>query len=168
MTTAKDAVALITCGGTIDKIYFDALSEYSIGEPACAEILSRAHAAAVYPPPQSIIKKDSLEMSDDDRRRLCDAVASCTAARIVITHGTDTMCESAKAVAAAGSGKTVVFVGSFAPAIFRNSDADFNLGFALGAACALPAGVYIAMNGQIFPASNVQKNRTAGRFESLR
>lgn len=157
-------IQIITCGGTIDKIYFDAKSEYSIGDPACTEILQRA--AVDLPPPQSVIKKDSLDMTDEDRARLTDAILQCKANRIVITHGTDTLTDSAKCVAAAVQDKVVVFVGSFSPAIFRNSDADFNLGFALAAAAALPAGVYITMNGKIFPADNVTKNRDKGRFES--
>ena len=166
MTTIKDNVILLACGGTIDKIYFDAKSSYSVGAPASSDILKRG--GVQLPPPRSITKKDSLDMTDDDRAAVAAAVLACDGRRIVVTHGTDTMADTARAVASslsAAAEKTVVFVGSFLPAVFRDSDADFNLGFAIAAALAMPAGVYVAMNGRIIPAAAARKNRAAGRFE---
>jgi len=157
-------ISLLACGGTMDKVYFDAKSSYSVGEPASANIFKRA--GVQHAPPQSIIKKDSLEMTDADRAIVAETVRACHARRIVITHGTDTMADTARAVADVVADKTVVFVGSFLPAVFRDSDADFNLGFAVAAALAMPAGVYVAMNGRIIPAAVVRKNREAGCFEA--
>ena len=158
-----DNFALFACGGTIDKIYFDAASAYSIGPPAIADIAIRARTNL--PAVQSLLKKDSLDMTDDDRRLVADAVRACTKTRIVITHGTDTMTDTARTVTAVAAGKTIVFTGAFLPAAFRDSDADFNVGFAIGAALSLPAGVYVAMNGRVLPAATAHKNRDAGRFE---
>lgn len=159
-------IAFFTCGGTIDKVYFDAASSYQVGAPAVADIARRARAALA--PPQSLIKKDSLEMTDEDRALVAQAVASSSARRIVISHGTDTMAETARAIAAASAAaeKTVVLVGAFLPARFRDSDADFNIGFALAAALCLPPGVYVAMNGRLLPAAAARKNRAASRFEA--
>lgn len=156
-------VAFLTCGGTIDKLYFDAESIYKIGKPAAAAILRRARVTVL--PPLSLLKKDSLDMTDADRRKVARAVAACKQKRIVISHGTDTMADTARAIVAASRGKTVVLVGAFLPAAFRDSDADFNIGFALAAALCMPSGVYVTMNGQILPAATVSKNRAAGVFE---
>ncbi len=158
------SVEILCCGGTIDKIYFDAKSSYQIGDPAAAEILTRARVAL--PPITSIIKKDSLEMDDEDRATVVKAVRESAASRLIICHGTDTMTKTAQVLDVAALEKTVVFVGAFLPAVFRDSDADFNLGFALAAATTLPAGAYIAMNGKILPAASAQKNVAAGRFEA--
>ena len=155
---------ILCCGGTIDKIYFDAKSSYQVGEPAAANILVRARAAV--PPIVSLLQKDSLDMTAEDRAAVVAAVQNTNAAKIVICHGTDTMAETARAVAAANSDKTVVFVGAFLPAVFRESDADFNIGFAMAAAQTLSPGVYIAMNGRILPAETARKNAQAGQFES--
>lgn len=165
MKNAENEVALFACGGTIDKIYFDANSSYSVGDPAADAIACRAR--VTLPPAVSLLKKDSLEMDDADRAQVVAAVGGCVAARVLISHGTDTMAETARALAAdaACSAKTVVLVGAFLPAVFRDSDADFNIGFALGAALCLPCGIYVAMNGRLLPAASVRKNRAAGRFE---
>ena len=164
------AIEIVCCGGTIDKIYFDAESSYQVGEPAATAIVARAR---IHRPPRivSLLRKDSLEMNDDDRARLAAHLLASTARRFVVAHGTDTMAASARCLAAAGlaaAGKTAVLAGAFAPAIFRETDADFNLGFALGAARFLPAGAFVAMNGEIFTAAEVVKNRAAGRFETAR
>jgi len=110
---------------------------------------------------------DSLDMQDPDRQRI---LASCQAASekaIVIVHGTDTMPQTAAVLGAADLGKTVVLTGAMIPYEIANSDALFNLGFACGVAQTLPAGVYVAMNGQVFTWNNVTKNRAAGVFEPL-
>ncbi|MGI9296719.1 MAG: asparaginase domain-containing protein [Gammaproteobacteria bacterium] len=155
---------ILCCGGTIDKVYFDAESSHQVGAPAAAEIFRRARAAA--PPIVSLMKKDSLDMTEDDRAAVVAAIRNSAARRILVCHGTDTMARTARAAGAADTGKTAVFVGAFLPAVFRDSDADFNLGFALAAAQTLPPGAYIAMNGRIFPAETARKNTQAGRFET--
>ena len=160
------SVAILCCGGTIDKIYFDAKSSYQVGAPAATYIFARARVLSPVPPVFSLFKKDSLDMTAEDRAAVVATVRTTTESRIVICHGTDTMAETAREVAAAQTGKTAVFVGAFLPAVFRDSDADFNLGFAFAAAQTLPSGVYVAMNGQILPAEKAQKNVQAGRFET--
>ena len=151
-------------GGTFDKIYFDALSDYQIGEPQIEWIITQANVDFDYAI-ESILKKDSLEISEQDRAEIVTAVTADNCERIIITHGTDTMPETATALQGL-TDKTIVLVGAMQPARFRDSDALFNSGFAVAAARLLPVGVYIAMNGQIFNADQVQKNREAGLFEA--
>ena len=110
---------------------------------------------------------DSLDMQDADRQRVLAACQAAQEKAIVIIHGTDTMRETAAVLGAAKLGQTIVLTGAMIPYEIANSDALFNLGFACGVAQALPAGVYVAMNGQVFPWDNVQKNRAAGVFQQL-
>ena len=154
---------ILCCGGTIDKVYFDAKSSYQVGCPAVRDIAARARVEL--PKITSLMRKDSLDMTDDDRAVVAAAVLQSTASRVMIGHGTDTMAATARVVQAATTDKTVVFVGAFLPAAFRDSDADFNIGFALAAAMLLPSGVYVAMNGRVMAAERVRKNVDAGRFE---
>lgn len=151
-------------GGTFDKIYFDALSDYKIGEPQIEWIMKQANVDFDYTI-ESILKKDSLEISDEDRALIIAAVSADDCQRIIITHGTDTMPQTARALQSV-TDKTIVLLGAMQPARFRDSDALFNSGFAVAAAKLLPAGVYVAMNGQVFNADQVQKNREAGIFEA--
>ena len=151
-------------GGTFDKIYFDALSDYKIGEPQIEWIMKQANVDFDYTI-ESILKKDSLEISDEDRALIIAAVSADDCQRIIITHGTDTMPQTARALQSV-TDKTIVLLGAMQPARFRDSDALFNSGFAVAAAQLLPAGVYVAMNGQVFNADQVQKNREAGIFEA--
>ncbi len=163
-------IQVFTTGGTIDKVYFDAQSEFEVGDPLVAEILRTAGVQFPFAV-GTLLRKDSLEISDADRESVSDAVAASGAERILITHGTDTMAMTAQAVAARlgpASTKTVVFVGSLTPARFRESDAEFNVGFAWAAVQTLPPGVYVAMNGQVFDALSVRKNRAMNRFEDAR
>lgn len=165
-------IQIFTTGGTIDKVYFDAQSAYEIGDPQISGIL-RAAGVAFEAPVEELFQKDSLEMTDADRALVADRVRACACRHVVVTHGTDTMADTARAVAAAlaegaagGSpDKTVVFVGSLAPARFKATDAEFNVGFAVAAAQTLPPGVYVAMNGRVFDAANVRKSRARNRFE---
>jgi L-asparaginase len=160
-------VQIFTTGGTIDKVYFDAKSDYEVGEPQVVEIL-RAAAVGFDFGCETLFKKDSLELTDDDRVEIAERVAAAEAERIVLTHGTDTMVETARAIERAlGPGKTVVLVGSLTPARFRTTDAEFNIGFAVAAVQALPAGVWVAMNGRFFRPHEVRKNREANRFEAV-
>ena len=153
---------IFTTGGTIDKVYFDALSEFQVGETALDAILREANVSfdhEITP----LMRKDSLELTDDDRQVIYDAVASSPCKHILVTHGTDTMVHSAKPLLDI-PGKTIVFTGAMQPASLRSTDAIFNIGFAVGAAQLKPPGVYIAMNGQVFDALHVTKDRAAGRF----
>ncbi len=158
-------IHILTTGGTFDKIYHDALSEFSIGEPMATELLQEAGVNLSYSV-DSLLKKDSLELTNADRELLCKHVINSPHQHILIIHGTDTMTLSAQQLATI-SNKTVVFTGAMQPARMRRTDAPFNLGFAIGALQCLDSGIYIAMNGQIFNANNVQKNRHMGRFETL-
>lgn len=158
-------IHILTTGGTFDKIYHDALSEFSIGEPMATELLQDAGVNLSYSV-DSLLKKDSLELTNADRELLCEHVINSPHQYILIIHGTDTMTLSAQQLATI-TNKTVVFTGAMQPARMRRTDAPFNLGFAIGALQCLDSGIYIAMNGQIFNANNVQKNRHMGRFETL-
>ena len=155
---------ILCTGGTFDKVYYDALSDYQIGEPQIEWILKQAGVNFTYEI-ESILKKDSLDITDEDRAHIVTSVNRQTCQRIVITHGTDTMVDTAQALKEC-TDKTIVLVGAMSPARFRDSDAIYNVGFATAAASILSAGVYIAMNGQLFNADEVIKNRDAGRFES--
>ena len=158
---------LLTTGGTIDKVYFDAKSAYEVGEPLAAEIL-RTAGVTLDVHVEALMAKDSLEMEDADRERVADRVAAAEARRIIVTHGTDTMAQTARVVAdrlGPAPDRTVVFVGSLTPARFRTTDAEFNIGFAVAAAQTLPPGAYVAMNGRVFAPHDVRKNRDANRFE---
>lgn len=165
-------IQILTAGGTIDKLYFDDKSEYEVGEPQIGEILREAGVTADYDV-EVVLRKDSLEMTDADRRALVHHATSAEARQILVTHGTDTMVLTARALQKALADshvteKTVVLVGSLSPARFKASDAEFNIGFAMGAVQTLGPGVYIAMNGQIFRPEEVRKNAEANRFEPLR
>ena len=154
---------VFSCGGTIDKVYFDAKSEYEVGEPQILAIFQEANVTFRYSI-QQLMRKDSLEMTDEDRQLVRKAVEECPANRVLLTHGTDMMPETARALIGIPE-KTIVLTGSMTPARFQMSDAEFNIGCAVGALMSLPAGVYIAMNGCVFPADRVRKNRTQSRFE---
>lgn len=156
-------VRVLAAGGTIDKVYFDAKSDYEIGEPQAGAILHEAGVTFDFTV-ESVLRKDSLAMTDADRALVRERVRAAPERHLLITHGTDTMTETA-AVLADIAEKVIVFTGSMLPARFRQNDALFNLGCAIGGLQALPPGVYIAMNGRLFPAGAVKKNREAGRFE---
>jgi len=156
-------IKIFTTGGTIDKIYFDQKSDYQVGDPQASGVLERANVVLEYEV-ESIIKKDSLDFSDEDRELIRQKVASASLERVVITHGTDTMIETAKALESIPD-KTIAMTGSMYPARFRDSDAVFNIGCAVTAAQILGPGVYIAMNGRIFEPRHVQKNVELNRFE---
>jgi L-asparaginase len=156
-------IAILSTGGTIDKIYFDAKSEYEVGAPQISGIL-KAVGVEVPFTTQMVFQKDSLEITDQDRKALLDAVVNTPAERVLITHGTDTMVETASVLAGLPD-RTIVLVGSLTPARFKGSDAEFNIGFALAAVQTLPHGVWIAMNGRVFSHNQVRKNRAMNRFE---
>ncbi|WP_133000709.1 asparaginase domain-containing protein [Luteimonas arsenica] len=158
-----DELLIVTTGGTIDKVYFDDKSDFQVGEPQIGRILEELGVAfrfRVIP----IIRKDSLHIDDADRELLRATIAAQPARHVLITHGTDTMVETAKALAPLDD-RTIVLTGALNPARFRGSDAEFNIGTAVGAVQSLAAGVYIAMNGRIWDPLKVRKNVAANRFE---
>lgn len=160
------SLLIISTGGTIDKIYFDATSEYEIGAPTVPHIFHEAGVALEHRL-VSLMRKDSLDLTDDDRESIRKTCAEAVETEILITHGTDTMTDTAEALRGIDS-KTIVLTGALAPARFRVTDAVFNIGCALGAVQSKVAGVYIAMNGRIFEAGKVRKNREERRFEEVK
>ncbi|MEP7311299.1 MAG: asparaginase domain-containing protein [Pseudomonadota bacterium] len=158
-------ITIFTTGGTIDKVYFDAKGGFAVGKPMVDQILQEARAQV----PVEVIelmRKDSLEMTADDRAHVVRAVAAAVADQIVITHGTDTMVETGLALQSV-VGKTIVLTGALQPGRFADSDAAFNLGMAMAAVQTLPAGVYLAANGRIFHAGRVRKDAEGNRFVAL-
>jgi len=158
-------IKIYTTGGTIDKVYFDRKSDYQVGDPQAHGVLARANVVLEYEV-ESIIRKDSLDFTDEDRELIRKRIESSPSERIVITHGTDTMIRTAKVLEGI-SGKTIVMTGSMYPAQFRDSDAVFNIGCAVTAAQILEPGVYIAMNGRIFNPRNARKNVELNIFEEI-
>jgi len=156
-------IKIIATGGTIDKIYFDAKSAFQVGDPTAPLVLEEANITVDYEV-QSLLRKDSLEMDDGDRALIRHAVEASAQAQIIITHGTDTMLATARALGHI-PGKTIVLTGSMQPARLRLTDAVFNIGFALAAVQLLPPGVYIGMNGRVFNPWRSKKNVALNRFE---
>lgn len=159
----EELIQIFACGGTIDKVYFDAKSDYQVGEPQVSDILRLAKVTFAFEV-QSLLRKDSLDINDEDRQMVRQAVERCQAKLVLITHGTDHMPDTAKALKDI-PGKTIVLTGANSPALFVGSDAQFNIGCALGALHCLPEGVYIVMNGRVFPGDRVKKNRQHSRFD---
>jgi L-asparaginase len=160
-----EELLIVTTGGTIDKIYFDDKSDYQVGDPQIGRILEELGVAfrfRVIP----ILRKDSLHITDEDRELVRATIAAQPATHVLVTHGTDSMVSTARVLATI-PGKTIVLTGALNPARFRGSDAEFNIGTAVGAVQSLPPGVYIAMNGRIWDPARVRKNVDANRFESV-
>jgi L-asparaginase len=158
-------VHIITTGGTIDKIYFDALSEYQVGEPQIGTVLQEANVTVDFRV-HALLRKDSLDLTDEDRRLIRRTIAEIPGRWFLVTHGTDTMVETALALQGL-PGRVIVLTGALQPAIFRRSDAIFNIAGAFMAVQLLPEGVYLAMHGRVFDPRQVRKNRAANRFEPL-
>jgi len=157
-------LTIVATGGTIDKIYFDDKSNYQIGAPQIGEILTQLGVAFTFDV-IALMRKDSLHMDDADRDLVRRAIQGTAHRHVLVTHGTDTMVETARVLADI-PGKTIVLTGALNPARFQGSDAVFNIGCAVGAIQALPDGVYIAMNGRVWDPARVRKNRDANRFEA--
>ncbi len=158
-------IMIFTTGGTIDKIYFDQKSEYHVGDPQAKGVLEKANVVVDYEV-ESILKKDSLDLTDSDRELIRSKVESTAFDRIIVTHGTDTMIKTAKELESV-KGKTIVMTGSMYPAQFKDSDAIFNIASAITAVQILEPGVYIAMNGRIFNPRSSRKNVELNRFEEI-
>ena len=160
-----EQLCIVTTGGTIDKIYFDDKSDFQIGEPQIGRILDELGVAfrySVIP----ILRKDSLHITEADRELVRATIQAQDARHVLVTHGTDSMVATARVLASI-PGKTIGLTGALNPARFRGSDAEFNIGTAVGAVQSLPAGVYIAMNGRIWDPARVRKNVEANRFEPV-
>jgi L-asparaginase len=158
-------ICIVTTGGTIDKVYFDAKSAYEIGESHVPSILEESNVTIEWEV-VNVVRKDSLDLTDADRALIRATIESRSEGRIVVTHGTDTMVETAKVLRGI-PGKTIVLTGSLSPARFKSSDAVFNVGMALGVVQIAPEGVWVVMNGRIFDPGKVHKNRDANRFEEV-
>ncbi|MEM1115306.1 MAG: asparaginase domain-containing protein [Bacteroidota bacterium] len=164
-------IQVFTTGGTIDKVYYDAKSAYEIGEPQIGDLFQEADVTFSFDV-DVLFRKDSLDLTEADRTALARRVVECPHTRILVTHGTDTMAETARVVAdalaeAGDSETTVVFVGSLSPARFKATDAEFNVGFAAAAVQTLAPGAYVAMNGRVFDPHDVRKDRDQNRFERV-
>ena len=157
-------IRFITTGGTIDKIYFDALSQFEVGESVVQHILTDGLVDFEYDV-VSLFQKDSLDIDDTDRKVLHDFIANDDATHYIITHGTDTMPETASVLSDLKD-RTIVITGALTPARFRTTDAVFNVGMAVATVQVAKPGVYISMSGQVFEAGTVRKNRSENRFES--
>ncbi len=157
-------ICIFVTGGTFDKTYDEIEGKLSFRETHLPEMLrlGRSRVAVTI---ETLMMIDSLEMTDRDRALIVKRCTECGESRIVITHGTDTMVETAAALARDVAGKTIVLTGAMIPYAFGSSDGLFNLGSALSFAGVLPPGVYIAMNGQYFVWNRVRKNRETGVFE---
>lgn len=155
-------ILVVTTGGTIDKVYFDARSDYEVGESVVDDILRQARVRALWEL-LPVLRKDSLDLTDADRTLIRDRIAAHSARRVVVTHGTDTMTLTARSLQGL-TGRTIVLTGSLAPARFAETDAAFNVGMAFAAVQTLPAGVYIVMNGQVFVAQEVHKDPKRNEF----
>ena len=158
-----DRLLIITTGGTIDKIYFDDKSDYQVGDPQIADTLTYRNVAFEYEI-NALMRKDSLHMTDEDRAEIRRAVEASDAGHVLITHGTDSMVETARALADL-EGRRIVLTGALHPARFRDSDAVFNIGCALGAVQCVNPGVWIVMNGCVWDPERVVKNVAENRFE---
>jgi L-asparaginase len=156
---------IITTGGTIDKIYFDDKSDYQIGEPQIGDTLKAMNVGFSFEV-LALMRKDSLHITEEDRQLIRDTVLASDAPHVLITHGTDTMPETALALSGI-PGKTIILTGALHPARFRDSDAVFNIGCAVGAVQSLGEGTWIAMNGKVWKPGEVRKNRAENRFETI-
>lgn len=159
-------IRIFVTGGTFDKKYDELRGALYFEDTHVPEML-RLGRCGLDVSVRTLMMVDSLDMTDEDRATIVDHCRRCEESRIVITHGTDTMVETARALAAAGLDKTIVLTGAMVPYAFGSSDGLFNLGSALSFVQVLPPGVYVAMNGRWFNWDNVRKNRDAGTFEEL-
>ncbi|HZE12246.1 MAG TPA: asparaginase domain-containing protein [Chthoniobacterales bacterium] len=160
------AIRILVTGGTFDKEYNERDGTLYFKDTHIAEML-RLGRSRVEVTIRTVMMIDSLEMTAADRALIVQNCLQTDEDRIVVTHGTDTMTETAAELAHAVTGKTIVLTGAMIPYAFGSSDGLFNLGSALSFVQALPPGVYIAMNGKCFPWDRVRKNRERGEFEEM-
>ncbi len=156
---------ILTTGGTIDKVYFDKKSNYEVGDPFVEELLHKMNVNISFKV-KSLMRIDSLDMTDIHREKILNYIMNSNANNFLITHGTDSIVETAIYLKKI-SDKTIVLTGSLKPAIFIDNDAIFNVGSALTSAQILKNGVYIVINGQVFNPDNVRKNLEKNIFETI-
>jgi L-asparaginase len=157
-------IKILATGGTFDKIYYDDKSDFHIGEPMAAPLLEEANVSFEFEV-ESILKKDSLDLTDEDRQAIRQKVLDDPNQLIVITHGTDSMVKTAMCLLGIKD-KTIVVTGAMQPARMRYTDSAYNIGVATAAVQLLGPGVYVAMNGQVFDPRSTKKNVELSRFES--
>lgn len=165
MTSAP--IRLFVTGGTFDKEYDELHGTLEFGDTHLPEMLEMGR-CRLEVSVRTLMMVDSLEMTEEDRETIARNCIDVHEDRIVITHGTDTMVDTASVLARKVPEKTIVLTGAMIPIAFGSSDGLFNLGSALTAVQTLPAGVYVAMNGRVFRWDNVRKNRDTGVFETVR
>ncbi len=160
-------VLFIQTGGTIDKAYPKTNDGYAfeIDQPAFERVLERVHPGFEYDT-ISLLQKDSLDLTEEDRQLLKQHIEASEYSKLIVTHGSDTLPDTASFVGHIKN-KTIVFTGSYVPESFKGSDADFNLGFAIGTAMSKPEGTFICMNGMVFDYDNCRKNEENGKFEKI-
>jgi L-asparaginase len=158
-------IHIFTTGGSIDKIYSTQVSDFVVGAPHIAILIQDANVNLAYEVTE-LFRKDSLHITDEDRRLLVEQVAYSPHQHIIITHGTDTMTRTGEALRAVPD-KTIIITGAMQPAAFKKTDAALNIGCALAGVQILPSGVYIAMSGRIFAADKTRKNPQTDQFETL-
>jgi L-asparaginase len=158
-------IKIYSTGGSIDKVYSTRDSALVVGEPKIARILEEASAGIAFQV-EPLLRKDSLEITDQDRALIVQVVRSDPHRHVIITHGTDSMVDTAKALAGI-PGKVIILTGAMQPAAFKTTDAAFNVGGAVIAAQVLPEGVHIVMAGQIFDPHTAVKNPALDRFEEM-
>ena len=156
---------ILTTGGTIDKVYFDKKSNYEVGYPFVEELLHKMNVNISFKV-KSLMRIDSLDMTDIHREVILKSIINSNANNFLITHGTDSIVETAIYLKKI-TDKTIVLTGSLKPAIFIDNDAIFNVGSALTSAQILNNGVYIVINGQVFNPDNVRKNLEKNVFETI-
>jgi len=161
------AIRIFITGGTFDKEYNELNGQLYFKDSHLSDLLEMGRSRAEVEI-RTLMMVDSLEMTDEDRQLIAYQCNNCDESQIVITHGTDTMADTAKMLAKEVKDKTIVLTGAMIPIKFGSSDGLFNLGSALAFAQTLPAGVYVAMNGRCFHWHNVRKNKQTGVFEEIK
>lgn len=163
MDRPSHPITIFTTGGSIDKFYSTKASDFVVGQPVIDQLLQEANVTIAYEV-VSLLKKDSLEITDADRDHIFQAVSTNSSDRIIITHGTDTMIKTAQTLQPIID-KVIVLTGAMQPAAFKITDAVFNIGCAVMAVQTLPVGIYVVMNGTIFDPTQAVKNIEMDRFE---
>jgi len=158
-------IEIITTGGTIDKVYFDKKSDYQVGDPFIGDLLTKMNVNIDYKI-SPLMRVDSLDMNDSDREKILNHILKSNYDKILITHGTDTIVDTAIYLSQLNN-KTIVLTGSLKPAIFIDNDAIFNIGCAFTSVQNLSKGVFIIMNGQVFKPKNCRKNIEKNIFEKI-
>jgi len=161
------SIRIFVTGGTFDKEYNELTGRLYFKDSHLPEMLKLGR-NLVPVKIRTLMMVDSLEMTDEERELIVEHCLNCTEDKIIITHGTDTMTDTASLIASRISNKTIVLTGAMVPYKFGSSDGLFNLGSALAFVQTLPEGVYVVMNGRYFDAGNVRKNKETGEFEELK